>query len=552
MSHLLAIAVGPVQEFIAAARRTRDLWFGSYLLSEVSKAVAKSVKEQGGTLIFPHPDTNLVSGDDKVNVANIILVELPTGDPKSVAKNAKDAAKVCWRKFAEDARSRAGNAIVDQIWNEQVKDIIEFYAAWVERTVGYSDDRKRVMRLLAGRKNLRDFVAAKGLDAGLPKSSLDGQRETVLLKGGSNDEPTALRLSDGEQLDVVGVVKRLGGGSKPYPSVARVAAETWLQGASKKKQEFAELKKVCGSVSGLNRVPGEMYDDFPYEGTIIYKDRHADLIKELKLNANALDGVKAALSALGGEPNPYLAVIVADGDSMGKKLSEFTKATEHREFSGKLASFAALAKQIVETHSGVLIYAGGDDVLAFAPVHNCLECARELRNQFYQTTGMTLSVGVAIGHFMENLEDLREYGLKAEKSAKGVDGKDALSVHLHKRGGAPIKLASPWNDKPDERIERFAELMNEGTIPTKLPYELRAMATLYESWSDEAAAKAAIAVDLPRLIAKKNSTSTEGVKQALKSYIDKITHARSLLNLAEELLAARQLAKAMKQAGGES
>jgi len=28
MSHLLAIAVGPVQEFIAAARRTRDLWFG--------------------------------------------------------------------------------------------------------------------------------------------------------------------------------------------------------------------------------------------------------------------------------------------------------------------------------------------------------------------------------------------------------------------------------------------------------------------------------------------------------------------------------------------
>ena len=34
MSHLLAISVGPVQEFIAAARQTRDLWFGSYLLSE--------------------------------------------------------------------------------------------------------------------------------------------------------------------------------------------------------------------------------------------------------------------------------------------------------------------------------------------------------------------------------------------------------------------------------------------------------------------------------------------------------------------------------------
>ena len=53
MSHLLAISVGPVQEFIAAARRTRDLWFGSYLLSEISRAVAKAVENQGGRLIFP-------------------------------------------------------------------------------------------------------------------------------------------------------------------------------------------------------------------------------------------------------------------------------------------------------------------------------------------------------------------------------------------------------------------------------------------------------------------------------------------------------------------
>lgn len=31
MTYLLAIRIGPVQEFIAAARRTRDLWFGSTL-----------------------------------------------------------------------------------------------------------------------------------------------------------------------------------------------------------------------------------------------------------------------------------------------------------------------------------------------------------------------------------------------------------------------------------------------------------------------------------------------------------------------------------------
>lgn len=86
MSHLLSIAVGPVQELIAAARRTRDLWFGSYLLSEISRAVAKSVEADGGKLIFP-------ASADAMNVANVILAELPKGDPKDVAAKAKLAAQ---------------------------------------------------------------------------------------------------------------------------------------------------------------------------------------------------------------------------------------------------------------------------------------------------------------------------------------------------------------------------------------------------------------------------------------------------------------------------
>ncbi len=62
---LMALSVGPVQDFIAAARRTRDLWFGSFLLSEVSKAAALALYEfekntsgpqaAASCLIFPAP-----------------------------------------------------------------------------------------------------------------------------------------------------------------------------------------------------------------------------------------------------------------------------------------------------------------------------------------------------------------------------------------------------------------------------------------------------------------------------------------------------------------
>jgi CRISPR-associated protein Cmr2 len=40
MSYLFLVNIGPVQDFIASARRSRDLWYGSWLLSELAKAAA--------------------------------------------------------------------------------------------------------------------------------------------------------------------------------------------------------------------------------------------------------------------------------------------------------------------------------------------------------------------------------------------------------------------------------------------------------------------------------------------------------------------------------
>ena len=41
MTHyLITLSLGPVQSLIEAARRTRDLWCGSWLLSEAARAAA--------------------------------------------------------------------------------------------------------------------------------------------------------------------------------------------------------------------------------------------------------------------------------------------------------------------------------------------------------------------------------------------------------------------------------------------------------------------------------------------------------------------------------
>lgn len=52
--YLMTIALGPVQEFIAAARRTADLTAGSKLLVELARHLATHlVQHHHADLIFP-------------------------------------------------------------------------------------------------------------------------------------------------------------------------------------------------------------------------------------------------------------------------------------------------------------------------------------------------------------------------------------------------------------------------------------------------------------------------------------------------------------------
>src|SRR5947209_18942637 len=48
--HMLIFSLGPVQPFIAQARKTRDLWLGSFILSTLMAAGTKGIT---GTFVFP-------------------------------------------------------------------------------------------------------------------------------------------------------------------------------------------------------------------------------------------------------------------------------------------------------------------------------------------------------------------------------------------------------------------------------------------------------------------------------------------------------------------
>lgn len=557
-SYLYVLSIGPVQDFIAAARRTRDLWFGSNLLSEISKAAAKKIDEEGGHLIFPNLEKEKLvpsSYPDSSNVANIILAELnlPNGkDPADLNEQAKAAAQGEWEKYAKGAKILAKNlseGFVDEnIWNEQINDVLEFYSAWVpmpQKKEDYQKARKRLMGLLAGRKSTRNFLQAKG-HAFIPKSSLDGARESVIQKDDELPKELALkmRLQAGEQLCAVGLTKRLGGkrademaeGEKTvleaFPSVVRVAMDPWIRGVKQSGDEtmmvLDNIKRICKSNGNIASGTGEHYPDFPFDGQVLHLSRITSMIKAYEEVHNRKKGWNVYLSEPDikdlaairnlvlrlqkkgdekskekffglGEPERYYAILVADGDRMGKVISTRETPEEHRFFSARLARFAEIARKVVEKHNGCMVYSGGDDVLAFLPLDTCLYAARRLHyafgtllSNFQDDNGKspTLSVGIAIGHSMEPLEDLLKFGRDAEKAAKAgksiIDERDGLAVHLYPRSGTPIKIREKWRPKGkaglDERLLAWAEMHCNDELPDSAAYDMHELAEDYKEW----------------------------------------------------------------------
>lgn len=154
----LLFSLGPVQEFIATARKTQDLWMGSYILSYLSWQAMKFVVDSFGpdVIVFPdlykqplvdkwlvskitleQPDINWLSTPTLPNRFLAILPQMKEGkyQPSEIAKRVKESVIAAWKEIAESVKkgleTKLGckNPVWDKIWERQIEDFIEIY--WV-------------------------------------------------------------------------------------------------------------------------------------------------------------------------------------------------------------------------------------------------------------------------------------------------------------------------------------------------------------------------------------------------------------------------------------
>src|SRR5437870_5457193 len=159
MKSLISFHVGPVQDFIAVARRTQDLWMGSWMLSNLSRTAIRAGLDAGGELVIPARP--LEPGEEGFDVAdanttNHFLLRETDGNAKVIAQRMEQAVRERWREIENGTKQVFFPDMGDDLWSRQVNALLEIFWAIVP-----DDDtpqtRKRAQDALDARKRLRDF-----------------------------------------------------------------------------------------------------------------------------------------------------------------------------------------------------------------------------------------------------------------------------------------------------------------------------------------------------------------------------------------------------------
>ena len=526
---MLLFSLGPVQSFIAQARKTRDLWIGSYLLSLLMEAAMEELP----TLIFPA--TPQVQGDI-ADLPNKYIALFPDIDAaRAAAGRSELRIKQRWLHICRDVwnsvLAQQSTTATRQIWERQTNPehlfeifwvIVEGdeqrYAAWLNRT----------QEALAARKRSRTVRAEETTEAGDEpgeKSTISGIREALraeddtregvraFWRGIATTFPRDLNQRSGERLDAIDTVKRFAfladaliqrnAQSATFPSTSSIASASfvrrlftehldattmraWLH-ATRKPLDRMEgdaipvLERLAGSdplKKALLQRDGDCY--FPTTFTVehLKKDYAIESLHEATERAQkggeALDRLLREADEHGIQrPTPYYALFQMDGDRMGRLLGDVSSRQEHSGISAALSTFSRQrVPEIVQAaYPGRLIYAGGDDALALAPLYSGASTSEDaasgpagatvfslveyLQAEYCKTIGQAIedadrrravsaSIGIVIAHHYAPLSYVRRTASVAEASAKKEYGRGALVVIVLRRSGEQTKVGCKW------------------------------------------------------------------------------------------------------------
>lgn len=483
-SYLFLFTISPVQSFIEQARKTRDLYAGSKLLSTLIDFAMDQI---------PNPDFIFPSKTIE-SKPNRFIAKVELKDDNTIKKFGEELEVKVKEKFKSIALN-----VVNQKTGKDEKELPKNYIEQINNHLQIHwaalqfDDKnyKKLFRELESNigsiKNIRAFNQT--IETGR-KCSLCGERN-VLFYGGNKPpaytQSDAVNISDfsissGEGLCAVCFLKRFYL-DDPFPSTAEIA----LMESLNKLYKINEGKTL---IDNYKKLFGNDYDhQLYYEENLTknYFDKQNINANDNKLNKakDLLSGIRSFAQKNNIKLPGYYAVIMFDGDSMGKwlsglKLKDDADLTQfHKTLSLRLGEFADSVRTSIPEPKGRVVYAGGEDFLGFINLNHLFEVLKLLRELFDSKVNqaiksikkdendvLSFSAGIVIAHYKIPLSEVLKWARAMEKEAKKIDdNKNAFSIAVLKHSGEINKAVYKWSE--DKGLTDNLDALNTITTAIK-------------------------------------------------------------------------------------
>ncbi|TXD34080.1 type III-B CRISPR-associated protein Cas10/Cmr2 [Lujinxingia vulgaris] len=518
MSDLLEFhfTLGPVQGFVAQSRRTRDLWASSYLLSYLAQKAIDEVAKVGGTLVLPAPSDTVESpkashvGPAHGTVPNRFMARVPEDHAEALGEACVNAVNQAWQNIAEGvwqhfvAKVAPKGHDTRKIWKRQVDHYWEM--AWAAGDEPGLLDRRKNWRspAMSVEPGEHCMMMAQFQElSGFERQRYKERRSRDAFWEAMRESLGALDLAKDERLCAIALIKRLypkiahevmghALDAQSWPSTAYLAAAPWIARVARTLPDDAKRygdlvyevggKGVCGerdaaikSVRQHRKETGRFttLDGNFFLENALSNENATPLSADTTRRDELLEGLarlrkKAREKGL-GEPSTHYALLLMDGDSMGKLLDQArTKGKGEETVSRALTTFADGVPSIVHKHDGVTVYAGGDDVLAMLTLERALECADKLSASYKKAfddesiDGATLSGALIYTYYATPFRTvLATAHHLLDDVAKDATGRDSLAIAVYKHSGLGAVWSAPWGHI---RNPNNATIPNNSTI----------------------------------------------------------------------------------------
>ncbi|WP_026896298.1 type III-B CRISPR-associated protein Cas10/Cmr2 [Clostridiisalibacter paucivorans] len=413
MSKYIGLTIGPIGETMQSARDTGQLWGSSYIFSYIMKNIINKLKDDK-EFVLPYIDDELFEGKNEIGLFSDRMIFKTENEDKDM-----EQLKSIIDSILEELSNEFSDIL--KVDKNKVNMYVKKYFKIYYLSLDIEENEDPIMKMNKYLSSLE-----------LMESYVPNESRNYLIEGLSNKNiKKGFLFNDAFCKDNLNYIR----------SLAEIATKDILE----------EIQR---------------YDIFR-DGNKNVEDVYNDIYKDLK---NRISDDKK-FKKYDKKAYKYVAIVQADGDNIGKLIGSLKNNEERKEFSKKLLKFAKGSHELIKEYDGMTIYAGGDDILFFAPViregRNIFKLLNDISKKFdcsfneYEDNTPSISFGISIVYYKYQLyEALKNTSKLLFDRAKKYElrdnnnkiDKNAVSFEVIKHSGQGFGCTFNKNSKEYEEF----------------------------------------------------------------------------------------------------